>query len=564
MAYLFPSSSLIGINIATGQEYLWRSLSKSAQGLRVLTIGDSITEGATLSNYIADAWPNILGRGFGTYYPTTDGLGSSGTLWTLTGTWTQFDQSVNTSGPALRTLQSLAANNKATITLDGSAADSIIKNKLFNTIEIVAANISGFGNINVDIFSGSSGGTVGTGNLYSATINCATGVTVLGYHFGPIPISNANGPVTIQINSDSSSQILFDGIITYNNDETASIVQQGIQFINLGNGGAATSDWNPSSAFTLIMDASGKNWDDSQGVRSSGTTTRRLSAVHYNIGANDWFNQTGSSTLSAGQVTTIIANIVATGTYYCNLLSKPSFIISIGWQPAASWCGTPAWNQCAAALTSAANQLISTFGSQIMLVDERAWNDYKAADDVTSPCYLNAWNGGTPGAGGGNAVHPDLNGHFEKALRYGLLYGVTPQIYRTPATVNNIPARVTGVGTAYNLTNSLAVVTFGTTSPSLSLAPGSYILIGGLSFSGGTVADNIQGQFYNSTASAAIGITHNDTVNLAIGTNIADMIMSEILTINAQSTITMRAQNATAARGTIIAANSYLTTIRIG
>lgn len=138
---------------------------------------------------------------------------------------------------------------------------------------------------------------------------------------------------------------------------------------------------------------------------------------------------------------------------------------------------------------------------------------------------------------------------------------IVKPVNKTPALSNS---RVTGAGTAYSLTTSLAAVVFGTTSPSLSLPAGTYLLVGGLSFSGGTTGDAVQGQLLNSTGAAAIGVVHQDTVNLAVGTDVADMVMIDTVTLSVQSTVTMQAANATGARGTVIAANSYLVAVRIG
>lgn len=120
-----------------------------------------------------------------------------------------------------------------------------------------------------------------------------------------------------------------------------------------------------------------------------------------------------------------------------------------------------------------------------------------------------------------------------------------------------------GSGTAYSITNSFAVVVFGTTSPSLSLGAGTWLLFGSISISSALLGDAFQSQLWNSTDSALIGTTHPSTNPLTIGTFQADAQMFGTVVLGATKTVTIRVVNTSGARGTVVAAPSSLVAIQL-
>lgn len=134
-------------------------------------------------------------------------------------------------------------------------------------------------------------------------------------------------------------------------------------------------------------------------------------------------------------------------------------------------------------------------------------------------------------------------------------------------------SRVTGAGTDYSITNGtgLQTVAFGTTSPTLSLVAGTWLVHVNLQVNVAatglaTDPDNYQFQLYNSTDAAVVGTLHSHTVsrnNNASVLPIYDQILTDVITLAATKSITAQAVNNTAARGTIIAVGTYIYAVRI-
>lgn len=124
-------------------------------------------------------------------------------------------------------------------------------------------------------------------------------------------------------------------------------------------------------------------------------------------------------------------------------------------------------------------------------------------------------------------------------------------------------AEAIGSGTAFNITNALAVVSFGTTSPQISLGAGTWVIWGSLSLSAAVLNDQFQGHLYNITDSAQIGATHTMNNPLALGTNIADLQMFGKVTVASTKTIGMRIVNTVGSRGTVIAAATHILAVQI-
>lgn len=118
-----------------------------------------------------------------------------------------------------------------------------------------------------------------------------------------------------------------------------------------------------------------------------------------------------------------------------------------------------------------------------------------------------------------------------------------------------------GAGTAYTLTGALAPVIFGTTQVQLVLAPGTYEIIGMLDFVGGTAADDLQGEIYNTTAAATIDAPSHLPA-IASGAGFTMQMIAEV-TLTVVSTITMWAGDLTGVRGTINAAGSSIQSKRL-
>lgn len=168
----------------------------------------------------------------------------------------------------------------------------------------------------------------------------------------------------------------------------------------------------------------------------------------------------------------------------------------------------------------------------------------------------------TPGA------DPSSGGEFwNDSTTGGMRYrtGTTNEGGGVNNSIHNRGTTTTGAGTNYSLTNALAVVTFGTTSPSVSLpTQGTYYVFGTASFTADAITaigDVFEAQLYNNTDAAAIGTTHQMTATIL--SEVFELNMAHIVTITASKTLTIRAQNATAARGTITSTKTYVGFIRM-
>lgn len=121
-----------------------------------------------------------------------------------------------------------------------------------------------------------------------------------------------------------------------------------------------------------------------------------------------------------------------------------------------------------------------------------------------------------------------------------------------------------GAGTAYPLTTSLAIVTFASgTNPSISLpTAGTYLVMADIEFIAGiTPNDTYAYELWNSTDSATIGVSRTDT---NIGLSATESVsLCELVTITATKTLTIRAANTTAARGTITSTKTKVRYVRL-
>ena len=129
------------------------------------------------------------------------------------------------------------------------------------------------------------------------------------------------------------------------------------------------------------------------------------------------------------------------------------------------------------------------------------------------------------------------------------------------ARVAGTETNVTGVGTAYSLTNSLAAVTFGTTSPVLSTLPtGTYLVIAQIGATGCTANDVVQAELYNTTGSAAFGLAQQVQ---SASTGAVTMTIIGTISFSVPSTLTIWAQNMTGARGTVVSTLTRLDAFKI-
>lgn len=130
-----------------------------------------------------------------------------------------------------------------------------------------------------------------------------------------------------------------------------------------------------------------------------------------------------------------------------------------------------------------------------------------------------------------------------------------------PAITNS---SITGAGTALSLTQSMQTLTFGTTSPQLVLAAGTWLLLGHVTFqdTGGVGGDTLECQLYNITDSAAIGNICDALAGKTTLSNVTATLFS-VVTLAATKTVGMQAVNTSQVAGTVIAAKSDLTAVRL-
>lgn len=155
-----------------------------------------------------------------------------------------------------------------------------------------------------------------------------------------------------------------------------------------------------------------------------------------------------------------------------------------------------------------------------------------------------------------------------------VLYSVSGELqYRTSGAsegagqtnrVHNRAASVTGAGTDYTLTNSTSRVDFGTTDAEVALpSAGTYLVQANVQIQGDAIgaADEIRAKLYNSTDAAQVGEERSQTT--AVASSFESILLSAIVTVTATKTIQIYAHNATSARGTIIAAKTTITYVRM-
>lgn len=162
-----------------------------------------------------------------------------------------------------------------------------------------------------------------------------------------------------------------------------------------------------------------------------------------------------------------------------------------------------------------------------------------------------------PGTTGTAAFWCDTNG-----IQYRV--AVTNEGAGILAHLHNRSSDLVGSGTAYPLTTSLAIVTFATgTNPSISLpTAGTYLVMADIEFIAGiTPNDTYAYELWNSTDSATIGVSRTNT---NIGLSATESVsLCELVTITATKTLTIRAANTTAARGTITSTKTKVRYVRL-
>lgn len=130
--------------------------------------------------------------------------------------------------------------------------------------------------------------------------------------------------------------------------------------------------------------------------------------------------------------------------------------------------------------------------------------------------------------------------------------------------IPNIGSQVTGDGTDYTLTTTLARVDFGTTDPEVILpTPGTYIVFAlglyGADAAGAT--DICLLRLRNSTDSVFVGALNDGMGAITFGLD--SIFVSCVLTITESKTIQLWAVNSSAARGTLLASGTQISFIRI-
>jgi len=126
-----------------------------------------------------------------------------------------------------------------------------------------------------------------------------------------------------------------------------------------------------------------------------------------------------------------------------------------------------------------------------------------------------------------------------------------------------IVATITGAFLGFDFVGGVFISTtagsaFGVTLPTA----GTYLVKGILSVTAGGTNDGYCAQFYNSTAAAAVASSERCNSNVSINAT-AQVILENLVTVSAASEIHLQAKNTTAARGTVVAAATSISYIRL-
>lgn len=132
--------------------------------------------------------------------------------------------------------------------------------------------------------------------------------------------------------------------------------------------------------------------------------------------------------------------------------------------------------------------------------------------------------------------------------------------------VHNRALLVVGAGTDYTLTTTLADVVFGTTSPVVVLpTAGTYLVMASVQYlsDGAGAADVVPVILWNQTDASSAGLGGSKVMTAAAGVISESAMLQAVVTITATKTFTIRANNSTAARGTIISTRTNISFVRL-
>lgn len=132
--------------------------------------------------------------------------------------------------------------------------------------------------------------------------------------------------------------------------------------------------------------------------------------------------------------------------------------------------------------------------------------------------------------------------------------------------VHNRALLVVGAGTDYTLTTTLADVVFGTTSPVVVLpTAGTYLVMSSVQYlsDGAGAADVVPVILWNQTDASSAGLGGSKVMTAAAGVISESAMLQAVVTITATKTFTIRANNSTAARGTIISTRTNISFVRL-
>jgi lysophospholipase L1-like esterase len=328
--------------------------------VRILNVGDSITEGTGVSN-ITDGWPYKLAAKLRDAYPTiaandADSLGwtpvikTSSTLnsiWTIAGTYT------TTATFGFRGTLTAALSQNATIT--GTVTGT--------SIDVWHAKGTASGTFTVKVDG------VQVGGNYGGT----AAATSSGYK-QRVSLGSA-GSHTVVITNNSAGTVYINGVTVFNGNENA-----GLTHVNAGRHGWTSSNW--------VTTANHPNWDEDIAALNPHLVTILL-------GANDYTGLTGRNAYKEN-LRVVVDKIRDSQQYWSSICLVACF--------KRSESATPSWEHYEFAMQSLAAEMGLGF-----LDLREIMPDVGSAEAVSNGYYVDTVH---PGAAGYTRMADEISEYF--------------------------------------------------------------------------------------------------------------------------------------------------------
>lgn len=119
-------------------------------------------------------------------------------------------------------------------------------------------------------------------------------------------------------------------------------------------------------------------------------------------------------------------------------------------------------------------------------------------------------------------------------------------------------------GTNAAVQSSWTTITFGTTSPSISLAAGTYLIFAQITVSASDVVSDGAFRIYDSTGAAAVGTAAGFTLSAADESSHTQTVtLTARVTLASTSTVVLQSGNKTAGSATIISTDTHIGYVKL-